>query len=197
MLKIALLLLPSLIAAAPLSYPDSHPGKVVEKIHGVSIPDPYRWLEDLNSKKTKNWIAAQTKLTDSYLKKIPGREALEDHLTKLWNVERYGTPFHEGERYFYSKNDGLQNQSVLYTTADLENEGTVLLDPNTLSKDGTVALKSYEISPDGKYIAYSIAKSGSDWIEWKVREIESGKDLTDHLRASTTAASPLLKKAKR
>ncbi len=167
-----------------LSYPDSKPGKTVDTLHDIKVPDPYRWLEDLNSDQTSAWVKAQNSLTDSYLDAIPGRQALENHLTKLWNVERLGVPSFEGGYYFFSKNNGLQNQSVLYSTKSLDLEPTVLLDPNKLSKDGTVALNSYEVSPDGKYLAYSTSASGSDWVEWKVREIPSRKDLSDHLKWS-------------
>ena len=167
-----------------LSYPDSKPGKTVDTLHDIKVPDPYRWLEDLNSDQTSAWVKAQNSLTDSYLDAIPGRQALENHLTKLWNVERLGVPSFEGGSYFFSKNNGLQNQSVLYSSKSLDLEPTVLLDPNQLSKDGTVALNSYEVSPDGKYLAYSTSASGSDWVEWKVREISSRKDLSDHLKWS-------------
>ncbi|MDB4616063.1 prolyl oligopeptidase family serine peptidase [Akkermansiaceae bacterium] len=167
-----------------LSYPDSKPGKTVDTLHDIKVPDPYRWLEDLNSDQTSTWVKAQNSLTDSYLDAIPGRQALENHLTKLWNVERLGVPSFEGGSYFFSKNNGLQNQSVLYSSKSLDLEPTVLLDPNKLSKDGTVALNSYEVSPDGKYLAYSTSASGSDWVEWKVREISSRKDLSDHLKWS-------------
>ena len=167
-----------------LSYPDSKPGKTVDTLHDIKVPDPYRWLEDLNSDQTSAWVKAQNSLTDSYLDAIPGRQALENHLTKLWNVERLGVPSFEGGSYFFSKNNGLQNQSVLYSSKSLDLEPTVLLDPNKLSKDGTVALNSYEVSQDGKYLAYSTSASGSDWVEWKVREIPSRKDLSDHLKWS-------------
>ncbi|MDB4739218.1 prolyl oligopeptidase family serine peptidase [Akkermansiaceae bacterium] len=167
-----------------LSYPDSKPGKTVDTLHDIKVPDPYRWLEDLNSDQTSAWVKAQNSLTDSYLDAIPGRQALENHLTKLWNVERLGVPSFEGGSYFFSKNNGLQNQSVLYSSKSLDLEPTALLDPNKLSKDGTVALNSYEVSPDGKYLAYSTSASGSDWVEWKVREIPSRKDLSDHLKWS-------------
>ncbi|MDA7516943.1 prolyl oligopeptidase family serine peptidase [Akkermansiaceae bacterium] len=167
-----------------LSYPDSKPGKTVDTLHDIKVPDPYRWLEDLNSDQTSTWVKAQNSLTDSFLDAIPGRQALENHLTKLWNVERLGVPSFEGGSYFFSKNNGLQNQSVLYSSKSLDLEPTVLLDPNKLSKDGTVALNSYEVSPDGKYLAYSTSASGSDWVEWKVREIPSRKDLSDHLKWS-------------
>ena len=179
-----------------LSYPDSKPGKTIDILHDIKVPDPYRWLEDLNSDQTSTWVKAQSSLTDSYLDAIPGRKALENHLTKLWNVERFGVPSFEGGYYFFSKNNGLQNQSVLYSTKSLDLEPTVLLDPNKLSKDGTVALKSYEVSPDGKYLAYSTSTSGSDWVEWKVREISSGKDLSDHLKWSKFSGASWAKNSK-
>lgn len=179
-----------------LSYPDSKPGKTVDTLHDIKIPDPYRWLEDLNSEQTSAWVKAQNSLTDSYLDAIPGRKALENHLTKLWNVERLGVPSFEGGYYFFSKNNGLQNQSVLYSTKSLDLEPTVLLDPNKLSRDGTVALKSYEVSPNGKYLAYSTSASGSDWVEWKVREISSGRDLPDHLKWSKFSGASWAKDSK-
>ena len=179
-----------------LSYPDSKPGKTVDTLHDIKIPDPYRWLEDLNSEQTSAWVKAQNSLTDSYLDAIPGRKALENHLTKLWNVERLGVPSFEGGYYFFSKNNGLQNQSVLYSTKSLDLEPTVLLDPNKLSSDGTVALKSYEVSPNGKYLAYSTSASGSDWVEWKVREISSGRDLPDHLKWSKFSGASWAKDSK-
>lgn len=179
-----------------LSYPDSKPGKTVNTLHDIKIPDPYRWLEDLNSEQTSAWVKAQNSLTDSYLDTIPGRKALENHLTKLWNVERLGVPSFEGGYYFFSKNNGLQNQSVLYSTKSLDLEPTVLLDPNNLSRDGTVALNSYEVSPNGKYLAYSTSASGSDWVEWKVREISSGKDLPDHLKWSKFSGASWAKNSK-
>jgi prolyl oligopeptidase len=180
----------------PLSYPDSKPGRTVETLHGVEVPDPYRWLEDLNSDQTADWVKAQSSLTDAYLEAIPGRKALEAHLTKLWNVERFGVPFFEGGRYFFSKNDGLQNQSVLYSTKSLDTARAILLDPNTLSSDGTVALSSYEVSPDGRYLAYSTSASGSDWVEWRIREISSGKDLPDHLKWSKFSGASWAKNSK-
>jgi len=189
------------IAALPaknptMAYPDSKPGKTVDTLHGVKVPDPYRWLEDLNSEETAQWVRAQNELTEAYLAKIPGREGLEKHLTQLWNVERFGVPFREGGRYFYTKNDGLQNQSVLFSTPALDQEPSVLLDPNQLSDDGTIALSDYEVSPDGKHLAYSTSASGSDWIEWKVREISSGKDLADHLKWSKFSGASWSKDSK-
>ncbi len=179
-----------------LSYPDSKPGETVDTLHGIKVPDPYRWLEDLNSDQTAAWVKAQSSLTNSYLDAIPGRQVLKNHLTKLWNVERLGVPSFEGGSYFFSKNNGLQNQSALYSTKSLDIEPTVLLDPNTLSSDGTVALKSYKVSPDGKYLAYSTSASGSDWVEWQVREISSGKDLSDHLKWSKFSGASWSKDSK-
>ena len=186
LLRLFLLLAPLTLAAdpMPLKYPDSHPGTTIETLHGIEVADPYRWLEDANSDKTATWVKEQNEVTEDYLAKISGKEAINKHLTELWNYERFGLPFEEGGRYFFSKNDGLQDQSVLYTTPSLDEEATILLDPNKLSDDGTVSLGSYSISHDGKFMAYSISRSGSDWVEWKVRDIATGKDLSDHLKWS-------------
>jgi prolyl oligopeptidase len=166
-----------------LNYPPSHPDPtVVDVYHGQAVPDPYRWLEDLDSEQTRAWVEAQNRLTFDYLQRIPARQRLLERLRQLWNYEKYSQPFKEGGRYFYFKNDGLQNQSVLYTQESLEAEARVLLDPNTLSEDGTVALSGIAISRDGRYLAYGLSRSGSDWQEWKVRDIETGEDLPDHLR---------------
>jgi prolyl oligopeptidase len=127
-------------------------------------------------------VIAQNQLTQSYLAQIPNREAIKARLTKLWNFERFSVPFKEGGRYFYSRNDGLQNQSVLYTMKSLADVPRLLLDPNTLAADGTVALAGLAVSPNGKYLAYSTAASGSDWNEIKVRDIDSGKDIEDHIK---------------
>jgi prolyl oligopeptidase len=166
-----------------LNYPPSYPDPtVVDIYHGQPVPDPYRWLEDLDSEQTRAWIEAQNHLTFNYLQQIPARQRIRERLTQLWNYEKYSQPFKEGGRYFYFKNDGLQNQSVLYTQESLEAEARVLLDPNTFSEDGTVALAGIAISRDGRYLAYGLSRSGSDWQEWKVRDIETGEDLPDHLR---------------
>jgi prolyl oligopeptidase len=167
---------------APLSYPVTKKVDQQDTYHGTSIADPYRWLEDANSAETKVWVDAQNKVTQSYLGQIPERAAIKERLTKLWNYERYSVPYKEGGRYFYSRNDGLQNQAVLYTMKSLSDTPRMLLDPNTLAADGTVALAGTAVSPDGKYLAYGTAASGSDWNEWKVRDIDTGKDLDDHLK---------------
>lgn len=165
-----------------LMYPESKKIDQVDDYHGTKVSDPYRWLENLDSEETHAWVESQNKLTFDYLNEIPARKQIEQRLTKLWNFERYTTPFKEGNRYFYSKNNGLQSQNVLYTTKSLDAEGTVLLDPNTLSSDGTVALSGLTISTDGKLMAYGLAQSGSDWQEWHVRDVETGKDLPDTIK---------------
>jgi prolyl oligopeptidase len=169
-------------ADRPLAYPATKKIDQQDNYHGTTVADPYRWLEDANSDDTAKWVEAQNKLTQSVLGQIPGREAIRQRLTKLWNYERYSVPYQEGGRYFYSRNDGLQNQSVLYTMAKLSDTPRVLLDPNTLALDGTVALAGTAVSPDGKLLAYGTAASGSDWNEWKVRDIATGVDLSDHLK---------------
>ncbi len=162
-------------------YPPSRKADQVDDYHGVKVQDSYRWLEDPDSEETKAWVEAQNQVTFGYLAQIPAREQIKQRVTQLWNYERYGIPFKEGERYFYSKNDGLQNQSVLYTLTSLDAEPRVLLDPNTFSEDGTIALSGVAISEDGKLIAYGLSTSGSDWNEWKVLDVETSENLPDHL----------------
>ena len=166
----------------PITYPPARKSEQVDNYHGVMVADPYRWLEDLDSEETSNWVEAQNKLTFGFLGEIPARSKIKERITKLWNYERYGTPFKEGDNYFYFRNSGLQNQSVLYTVTSLDGQPTLLLDPNKLSSDGTVALSGSSVSNDGKLMAYSLSASGSDWQEWKVREVETGKDLSDNIK---------------
>ncbi|MEA5552731.1 prolyl oligopeptidase family serine peptidase [Anabaena cylindrica UHCC 0172] len=165
-----------------LTYPNTSKSNQVDNYHGTSVADPYRALEDPDSEETRAWIEAQNQVTFGYLNEISGREQIKQRLTKLWDYEKYGIPFKEGETYFYFKNNGLQNQSILYTLPNLDAEPRVLLDPNQLSEDGTIALSGIEISENGKLLAYGLSNSGSDWQEWKVRDIETGEDLQDHLQ---------------
>jgi prolyl oligopeptidase len=165
-----------------VAYPVSNKGAQIDDYHGVKVADPYRWLEDANSAETRAWVDSQNKLTQGFLSQIPARDAIRQRLTALWNFERFGIPIKQGHRIVFARNDGLQNQSVLYTLTNVNDTPRLLLDPNTLSADGTVALAGTEISPDGKYLAYATAASGSDWNEWKVRDIDSGKDLDDRLQ---------------
>jgi prolyl oligopeptidase len=173
-----------------MDYPIAKKVDQVDDYHGAKVADPYRWLEDPDAADTRAWVEAENKVTFTFLNQIPERTRIKERLTKLWDFERYDIPFKEGakgsaehpERYFYFKNDGLQNQNVLYTLRALDAEPQVLLDPNTLSADGTVALSGQAVSDDGKYLAYGLSSSGSDWMEWKVREVETGRDLADHLK---------------
>lgn len=165
----------------PLQYPPTKKGDVKDNYFGTDIEDPYRWLEDDNSPETAEWVKTQNQLTFGYLEKLPNREQIKTRLTELWDYPKFGTPFKEAGKYFFFKNNGLQNQSVLYVTDDLSSEGKVLLDPNTLTTDGTAALTSTEVSNDGKYLIYQVAKSGSDWNEIFVKNIETGEMLPDHI----------------
>jgi prolyl oligopeptidase len=165
-----------------IKYPASRCGDVVDVLHGVEVPDPYRWLEDLDSEETRAWIEAQNKLTFDYLDQIPARNRIRERITALWDYEKVGIPQKRGGRYFFTHNHGLQNQSVLYWMEALDEEPQQLLDPNVLSEDGTVALTGYAASEDGKLLAYGLSSAGSDWQEWHVREVDTGRDLRDHLQ---------------
>jgi prolyl oligopeptidase len=163
------------------------------ELHGKEISDPYRWLEDLDSPETRRWIESQNERTFHFLDEIPQREVIRRRVTALWNYQRCGVPFKEGDRYFFMKNDGLQNQAVLYVKDALEAPARMLLDPNALSADGTVALTSAQASRDGRLMAYGLSKAGSDWEEWRVLNVESGADLPDRLdwvKFSATSWTP-------
>jgi len=166
----------------PFAYPAARRADQSDDYHGTVVADPYRWLEDPDSPETRAWIEAENAQTFDFLAQIPAREAIGKRLTALWDYERFGMPYLEGGRYFYGRNDGLQPQSVLYVSETLDGEPRVLLDPNTLSEDGTVALAGYAISEDGRHMAYGLATAGSDWNEWRVRDVDTGQDLADHLR---------------
>ncbi|RYG66584.1 S9 family peptidase, partial [bacterium] len=170
---------PEIHSDAPISYPPTRTVDQVDTYHGVEVADPYRWLEDTYSEETAAWVEAQNTVTHAFLESLPQRPALEKRLTELWNYPRYGQPFKRGERYFFSKNDGLQNQSVWYKQASLEAEPEVLFDPNTLSADGTVAISGFNLSEDGSLLAYSLSGSGSDWQEFRVRDVATATDRED------------------
>ena len=169
---------------ARFAYPETKKVGQIDDYNGVKVVDPYRWLEDDNSAETKAWVEAQNKITFDYLEKIPERESIKRRLTELWNFERHGVPFKRGQRYFMTKNDGLQNQSVLYTMDSLDAQPRVLLDPNKYSSDGTAALASYAVTEDGTLMAYAMSQSGSDWREWHVRDVTTGVDLPDLVKWS-------------
>ena len=165
-----------------LQYPETRMGDVVDTYFGVQVADPYSWLEDDNSEETKAWVQAQNKVTFDYLGGIRFRDQIRERLTALWDFERYSAPFWKDNTFFYYKNDGMQNHSVLYVKEGLHGQSRVLLDPNQLSEDGTVSISSLSISDDGRYLAYGISRGGSDWNEIFVREIATGNDLQDHIR---------------
>jgi prolyl oligopeptidase len=173
----------ALSSAAPAwKYPEAPRGTVVDNYHGTDVPDPYRWMEDIDSPATQAWIAAERELTARALSTMPERDAIRARLTALWNYPRFSLPFKRGGHYFFSKNDGLQNQSVLYVQDSLSSPARVLIDPNTLSKEGTVALGITSPSRDGKWLGYALKKAGSDWEELFVREIATGRDTADRVQ---------------
>jgi prolyl oligopeptidase len=159
-----------------LPYPETHRGDVVENYHGTDVADPYRWLEDPDSAETAAWVKAQNEVTFNYLGQIPYRNAVRERLTELWNYPKTGSPKKVGQWYFFFKNDGLQNQSILYRKKGLNGTPEVFLDPNTLSADGTVALGSVSYSRDDRWVAYAVASAGSDWVKIHLRDVETGVD---------------------
>lgn len=163
-------------------YPATAKDNTVDTYFGVEVADPYRWLENDTSAATMAWVEAQNQVTFDYLQQIPFRDQLRKKLTDLTDYEKYGSPFKKHGKYYFFKNDGLQNQSVLYVQETLEAEPEVLLDPNKLSADGTVALSGISFSKDGKYMAYQISRSGSDWQEIYVMDLATRKLTEDHIR---------------
>ncbi len=171
-------------AALPLTYPDAPRVDQIDEYFGRRVADPYRWLEDVDAPQTQRWIAEENALTESVLATAPSRQAIRARLTDVWDYERRSVPEAIGELYAYYRNTGLQNQAVLYVTRDLAEPGRVLLDPNTFSPDGTVALSGSSFSEDGTRFAYATSASGSDWQEWRVRDVATGRDLPDLVRWS-------------
>ena len=168
-------------AQSPIAYPKTKTVNQVDEYFGVKVADPYRWLEDDNSAETAAWVEAENKVTQDYISKIPFRNALKEKMMKLQNYEKMGIPFKHHGKYFFYKNNGLQNQSVLYEMDSLDGTPREVLDPNKLSDDGTVALKSVDFSKDGRYMAYTISRNGSDWNEIYVKDMKEGKMLDDHI----------------
>ncbi len=160
--------------AVKYSYPITRQDNIVDDFHGTKVADPYRWLEEQNSDETKAWVDAQVKLTDDFFVTCSAREKIKERLTKLWNYKKISAPSKVGDYYFYSKNDGLQNQSVLYRVKNLTETPVVVLDPNTFSNDGTVSIENTVITEDGSIIAYALSTHGSDWKEIKILNIDSG-----------------------
>ena len=178
---LSIALLPSVMSAQKIVYPQTAREDVVDEYFGTRVADPYRWLEDDRSARTKAWVEAENAVTNAYLGRIPLRPKLLRRLKEVSNYEKIGAPFKRQGRWFFYKNDGLQNQSVLYAQQKLGGEAKTWLDPNKLSTDGTVALKGVYFSNNGKYAAYSISRSGSDWQEFYVMDAKTGKLLDDHI----------------
>jgi len=168
----------------PMTYPPTKKVEQSDVYHGTTVADPYRWLEDdvRESKDVAAWVAEQNKITDAYLTKIPQRDAIKKRITELWNYEKISAPSKTGGRYFFSRNDGLQNQSVLYVQESLDAEPRILIDPNGWTKDGTIALAGFVPSDDGKYAAFGQAEAGSDWNVWRVLDVTTGKTMSDELK---------------
>ncbi|MDP2136410.1 MAG: prolyl oligopeptidase family serine peptidase, partial [Candidatus Didemnitutus sp.] len=170
---------PVLAIAASFQLPPSKTMVQTDDFHGVIVEDPFRWLEDVDSEETKEWVGAQNKVTFDFLAQLPQRDAIKQRLQELINYPRFGLPTKQGGRYFYTFNTGLQNQTPIFVKDSLSDEGRVILDPNTLSKDGTVAVTTYVASDDGRWLGYGIAKAGSDWNEFRVRSLATGEDTAD------------------
>jgi prolyl oligopeptidase len=164
--------------------PATHRGDVVDTLHGERVPDPYRWLEDDHSAETAAWVEAQNAVTHSYLSELPGREDIAAALTGMLDTIRHGAPQRHGDRWFSMRHDGLADQPVLVVADDPRDEGRILINPKDFSADGTVALNSWSASDDGRRVVYATSEAGSDWMTWRIRDVDSGKDLDDVLRWS-------------
>lgn len=171
---------------AAINYPPAVRSSVVETLHGVEVPDPYRWLEDIDNPKAAAWVSAQNDLTSTVLAGVDSRNLFSERLSRLWALPAVGVPFHRGGRWFQTRSAGLAAQpDVLFVMGEPGGEGRVLLDPSTMSDDGTIAVVATSVSPDGSLLAYATSNAGSDWLTWRVREVESGRDLADVLERST------------
>ena len=170
---LALIAMTGAVSTQGLQYPTTRTVDHVDVYHGTKVPDPYRWLEDDTSADTAAWVEAQNKVTFAYLEQIPFRQALLTRLQTLYNYAKYSAPSRKGDNYFFRKNDGLQNQSVLYIQKGIEGKPEVLIDPNTWSPDGTVSLGTFVPSKDGRLAAYAVQRSGSDWQELNVLDLRT------------------------
>lgn len=173
---------PVVAAAKEIAYPTAKTVEQTDTYHGTVVADPYRWMEDLDAPELKTWIDAENQLVGDYLADVPDRDQIKSHLQEIWNFERFGVPKKFGEHYFYTRNDGLQNQAPIYVQKGLAGEARLLMDPNALGAGGTIALAEWAVSPDGKYFAYSLSDGGSDWRTIKVRDVETGTDTSDDIQ---------------
>ncbi|MBA3663864.1 MAG: S9 family peptidase [Bacteroidetes bacterium] len=167
---------------AQLTYPVTEKETITDNYFGVRVDDPYRWLEDDRSEKTATWVTKQNVVTEKFMSSVSFRDKIKTRLTELWNYNKESAPYKKGNFFFCYKNNGLQNQSVLFIKKSIDDAGEILLDPNALSNDGTVSLSGTSVSKNGKTLAYGISKAGSDWVEIHFKDIESKKDLPDVLK---------------
>jgi prolyl oligopeptidase len=173
---------PVLTQSPALKYPSPRKGDVVDSYHGTKVADPYRWMEDLNAPEVKQWIEAENAVTFKYLDALPLRDALKTRISELWNYPKVSVPSYEGRHWFYNRNKGLEKQSVVFTRESLTGPETVVIDPNTLWPDGATQLSSWVPSPNAQHLAYGQSEGGSDWSTIRVRELASGKELSDVIR---------------
>ncbi len=181
-----LLLLPMTLLACreaapslPAGYPAAARSDHTDDYFGTSVPDPYRWMEALDAPEVAAWVEAQNAIAQPFLAGIPGHAELTARLSELWNYERFGIPFKEGGSYFHTRNDGLQDQDVVYVSESLDAKPRLFIDPNTFSADATVALAGLSVSPDGRWAAYATSDGGTDWTTWRIRDVATGQDLED------------------
>ncbi|MEO8665816.1 MAG: S9 family peptidase, partial [Ignavibacteria bacterium] len=170
-----------LISQTKYDYPEAKKTEHTDTYFGTEVSDPYSWMEDMQSAELKEWVSEENNFTEAYLSKIPFREKIKERITSLWNYTRYSAPFKAGGYNFFYKNDGLQNQSILYRQKGMDGEPEVFIDPNKLSKNGIVAISMTSVSWDNKYLGYTVSRSGSDWSEIYVMDIETKEKLNDSL----------------
>lgn len=178
------LAVPPAAAGPPIRYPESRRVDQTDTYHGVTVADPYRWLEaDVRqSEEVRKWVEAQNRVTEAYLAAIPERKAIRQRMTELWSYERRSVPDKEGGRYFFFGNDGRQELDVLYVQRSLVEQPRILLDPNPWSKDGTLSVEDFEASPDGRLLVYAVSEAGSDWQTWRILDVDTGQVLPDLLK---------------
>jgi prolyl oligopeptidase len=169
---------------AALTYPAPPTSDQVDDFHGTPIADPYRTLEDTDAPSSRAWIEAENALTERYLAAVPARHVIRERLTELWNFPRVGTPWRHGRRWFQLRNTGLQNQDALWSSYGPEDEGRVLLDPNTVNEEGTTSISVVSVSDSGELAAIALSFAGSDWLRWRIRDLETGEDLPDRIEWS-------------
>jgi len=171
-----------LAQSSSLSYPSARRADVIDDYFGTKVADPYRWMEDLNSPELKQWVDAENALAFGYLNTLPQRDALKARITELWNYPKVTPPQYEGGHWFYTRNTGLQRQSLVFMRETLNGPETVVLDPNSLSSDGSIALSAFVPAPDGRHFTYGQSQGGSDWSTYYIRELGTGRELPDVIR---------------